>query len=167
MDHLGGHNGSGGRAVSADKAGGAEDRVGGGGRGLVLGQDCGGAQECEVRARHSQALEEGLRLLAEDERVVTKVGSLRLLDPSLQSMQVLGHSHPHSLVCSNAVAISAKNSKKRSLAQCHGCCLHKYSNTLSALLCTIPMQASLPTLSDTAGDICVATKTQVHASDNV
>lgn len=91
MDHLGGHNGSGGRAVSADKAGGAEDRVGGGGRGLVLGQDCGGAQECEVRARHSQALEEGLRLLAEDERVVTKVGSLRLLDPSLQSMQVLGH----------------------------------------------------------------------------
>lgn len=99
VDHLGGHDGSGGRAVSADKAGSAEDGVGSGGRGLVLGQDGRGAQKLEVRAGHGQALQEGLCLLAEDEGVVTQVGSWRLLDPALQSMQAFGHSHPESQPC--------------------------------------------------------------------
>ena len=92
--HLGGHNGSGGGAGGADEAGGAEDGVGGDSRGLVLGQDSRGAQELEVCAVHSQALQEGLCLLAKDEGVVTKVGTRRLLDPAFNSMQALGHSHP-------------------------------------------------------------------------
>jgi len=82
VDHLGGHEGSGGSAVSADKAGGAELGVGRVGGGLVLGQDGVGAHKGEAIAADGQALQEWLCLAAEDESVVNLVCARRLLCPA-------------------------------------------------------------------------------------
>jgi hypothetical protein len=82
VDHLGGHEGGGGGAISADEAGGAKFRVGLVGGGLVRRQDGGGAHKGEVRAGHCQALQGGLGLLAKDECVAHLVSPGLLLDPA-------------------------------------------------------------------------------------
>lgn len=82
MGHLGGHDRGGGGAVSADEAAGAELGVGRVGGGLVLGQDGVGAHKGEVLSADGQALQEWLRLAAEDESVVYLVSAWRLLGPA-------------------------------------------------------------------------------------